>query len=106
MTDPTDIELCNEVHIVGRISSPPQQRTLPSGDDIVSWRVVVTRRGGQDTLECTAWNARTRRSAASWQKGDIVEVDGAIRRRFWRTPSGTPASRYDIEVAKARRLSR
>lgn len=106
MAQASEIEHCNEVHLVGRISAPPVPRTLPSGDEIVSWRVVVARADGQDTLECTAWSARARRAAAGWQKDDIVEVEGALRRRFWRTPGGAPASRYDIEVARARRVAR
>jgi len=35
-----------------------------------------------------------RRSALRWVQGDVVEVTGALRRRFWRTPAGTAASRY------------
>ncbi len=81
---------------------------MPSGDQAVVWRVVVNRpvpaaRVRVDTLACVAWKAGTRRSALSWQAGDTVEIDGALRRRFWRTPGG-PASRYEVEVAKARRI--
>jgi len=39
-----------------------------------------------------------------WRAGDIIEIDGALRRRFWRTPGG-PVSRYEVEVRKARRLT-
>jgi single-strand DNA-binding protein len=102
----------NEVRLVGRVSGPPEERQLPSGDLLVSFRVVVERdpvavaagwsRARVDTLDCVAWAARARRTVTSWQPGDLVEIDGAIRRRFRRTPAG-PTSRVEIEVARGRR---
>ena len=105
----TDIphEHRNEVVLVGRITSPPAQRLLPSGDPICSWRITVDRRGesGFDVVDCTAWTARNRKSAAAWGKGDVVEVTGALRRRFYRAGGGV-ASACDVEVHTARRLHR
>jgi single-strand DNA-binding protein len=103
----------NEVTIAGRLAAAPEPRELPSGDVVVIWRVVVERDGPPvtgrphlDTLECAAWSARLRRTALSWQAGDIVEVHGALRRRFWRSPGAAVSSRYEIEAAGARRLAR
>jgi single-strand DNA-binding protein len=108
---------CNEVRLVGRVSGEPEERELPSGDLLVSWRVVVDRapprrpaREGVrvptiDTLDCVAWTAATRRTARSLQAGDVVEVSGALRKRFWRSGGG-PASRTEIEAEVVRRLQR
>lgn len=101
-------EHTNAVHLVGRLAAAAEVREMPSGDQAVVWRLVVDRptpdaRGKVDTLACVAWQAGPRRSALSWHAGDTVEIDGALRRRFWRTPGG-PASRYEVEVLKARRL--
>jgi single-strand DNA-binding protein len=106
---------CNEVHLVGRLAAVPQERTLPSGEVLALWRVVVDRPAGSapagvrvptvDALECVTRRAVLRRTAAGWAPGDVVEVEGALRRRFWRSPTG-PASRYEVEVRRARRLSR
>jgi single-strand DNA-binding protein len=96
----------NEVTLVGRVSADPEVRVLPSGDEITVWRLVVARgveAAGQDTLDCSAWSARTRKTAASWSAGDVVEVQGALRRRFWRTPASL-ASRCEVEVSRARRV--
>jgi len=101
----------NEVLLVGRLSAAPETRVLPSGDEITTWRLVVTRddvvegRPGQDTLDCTAWTGRARKAAGAWDAGDVVEVEGALRRRFWKTPASL-ASRCEIEVSRARRVAK
>jgi len=109
----------NEVVLVGRVSAAPVERELPSGDVLLTWRVVVDRpleSGAKrpireserrtptvDALECVARVAGVRRTVASWSEGDVVYVEGAIRRRFWRGPGGL-SSRHEIEVRTARRL--
>ena len=104
MTD-TAIEHRNEVVLVGRITSPAAERVLPSGDTITSWRITVDRDGdGRDVVDCTAWTARIQRSALAWQKGDVVEVSGAIRRRFWRAGAGL-GSATEVEVHTAKRVT-
>jgi single-strand DNA-binding protein len=101
----------NEVLLVGRVSAEPEVRVLPSGDEITTWRLIVARddvpdgRPGQDTIDCTAWSIRTRRSASTWVAGDVVEVEGALRRRFWKTPAAL-ASRCEVEVSRVRRVAK
>ena len=101
----------NEVRLVGRVAAEPVARTMPSGDALVSFRLVVDRapngRSKQlvDALECVAWSARVRRSVVRWQAGDVVEVTGCVRRRFFRSAGGA-ASRVEIEVVSARIRSR
>ena len=106
----------NEVLLVGRVSGVPEQRELPSGDSIVAWRVVVDRvpvrprpegvRGPSvDTFDCVAWAAALRRTARGLADGYVVEREGALRRRFWRSGAGA-ASRCELEVSRIRRLRR
>jgi single-strand DNA-binding protein len=108
------LEHRNEVHLVGRVSADPALLTLPSGDSVVSVRLVVERprpaagrgRGQQvDTLACAGWAPALRRTMLRWNPGDVVEVDGCLRRRFWRA-EGVPQSRYEVELSAARRLAR
>lgn len=104
------VETANEVRLVGRISQPAQGRVLPSGDRVTGFRVVVPRparasRPGSDSLACSAWTARTRRTVERWQVGDWVELEGAIRSRFYRGETG-PASIVEIEVDRARLIRR
>jgi single-strand DNA-binding protein len=107
----------NSVVLIGRIADAAADRTLPSGDVLVTWRVVVRRpspsrampdsvRGTTvDTINCASWRADVRRAAGGWSKGDLVRIEGSLRRRFWRTAAGT-ASRCEVEVTRVRRLAR
>lgn len=116
--DPEAVPHRNSILLTGRLADVPEERTLPSGDVIVSFRLVVARDAVRrdklrpdrpvvtvDTLECTGWRADVRRTARTWQAGDVIEVNGALRRRFFRAGPAA-ASRYSVEVAKAKRLSR
>ncbi|MDP3969212.1 MAG: single-stranded DNA-binding protein [Nocardioides sp.] len=103
----------NEVRVRGRVASAPQARTLPSGDELWTFRLVVPRSPQQprtdgrraarsDWMTCTVWTARCRRAVSRWSEGDEVEVEGALRRRHYRTPTGA-TSVLEVEVAAARR---
>ena len=101
----------NEVRLVGRLSRDPEERVLPSGDAVWTFRLVVPRpEGGRsrqsvDTLECAVWGGRVRGSVATWAADDVVEVTGSLRRRFFATGGGR-ASRVEIEVASGRLVRR
>ena len=114
------VETVNEVVLVGRVAAAASGKTLPSGDELMTWRLVVDRpptdrtssssaTAGRavtiDTVDCVAWRAGVRRAAGAWVAGDVVRVEGSLRRRFWRSPTG-PASRYEVEARTVRRLAR
>lgn len=104
----------NEVHLVGRLAAAPVRRELPSGDVLTSFRLVVARdrprRGGTtrtptiDALDCAAWRKDVQRMLDRLDPGDVVEVHGSLRRRFWRGAAG-PVSRSEVEVLRLRRSS-
>jgi single-strand DNA-binding protein len=92
----------NEVRLHGRWQGT-DERELPSGDVVVTGRVVVRRpEGGVDALDCAVWASALRRKVLRWPEGAQVEVCGSLRRRFFRTPAGA-ASRYEVQVAQIRR---
>ena len=101
----------NDVLLRGRLSAPAEVRTLPSGDALVTFRLVVRRpeprvRGQSvDVLTCITYDRALQRRAALWQPGDVVEVEGALQRRFWRTSSGT-ASVCEVNCRKGRKVPR
>jgi single-strand DNA-binding protein len=99
----------NTVCLLGRLAADPEPRDLPSGDRLLTFRVVVDRAGTGDnrrrqvdTIDCAAWSGRVQRTVGSWSAGDIVSVEGHLRRRFRRSVAGA-ISRVEVEVTKARR---
>jgi single-strand DNA-binding protein len=102
----------NEVVLVGRLSAPAQEQVLPSGSELWKFRVIVGRppspasRATVDTLDCVVWERRPARSVARWRSGDVVEVKGSLRRRFFAPAGGGRASRCEVEVASARLIRR
>jgi single-strand DNA-binding protein len=99
----------NAVSLCGRLAAEPETRELPSGDLLLTFRVVVDRpprpgdrRRQVDAIDCAAWSARVQRSVRAWSAGDVVSVEGHLRRRFRRGEAGS-TSRVEVEVTRARR---
>jgi single-strand DNA-binding protein len=98
----------NRVHLAGRVSADPETRVLPSGDEIVSFRLIVRRgpaarrRSKQvvDTIECAAWSSAMRRTVSRLEAGAEVEVTGQLRRRF----SRGAISFVSVDVDSCKRL--
>ena len=113
-TDDSPPEHVNEVRLVGRLAVEPSRRELPSGDVLVSFRLVVARSPDRrrrteraptvDTLDCAAWRRDVQRVVSRLVPGDVVEVEGSLRRRFWRVGAGA-ASRSEVEVTRVRRVA-
>ena len=105
----------NEVRLRGRLAVTPEPRELPSGDVVATFRLIVDRpakavssSGSKvrvDTIDCAVFRADVRRRILRWQPGDVVEVEGSVRRRFFRA-GGAAASRYEVEVANATRVTK
>lgn len=104
----------NEVRLVGRVSGEPAVRELPSGDELVHFRLVVPRparrgaggrqrSGAVDTIDVACWGSRVRRAAARLPDGQGVEVVGGLHRRFFASAGGR-ASRYEVEALSLRRV--
>ena len=104
--DDTELDYSlNDLLLRGRVSAPAIEKELPSGDKVVEFRLIVSRaeRGGVDTLDVAAWSSKVRRSALTLKEGELVEITGAIHRRFWSGPAGV-ASRWQVEAAEISRL--
>jgi single-strand DNA-binding protein len=111
---PADEEFVNHVTLCGRVSHVGEVRELPSGDRVHAWRLVVPRTGGAgagsgakqrsqpDVIDVSCWSAATRRATSRLVEGDLVQVEGALRRRFFRGAGGV-ASRYEVEALLVRR---
>ena len=101
----------NSVHLTGRVSAAPETKTLPSGDEVVSFRLIVRRspaarrRSKQvvDTIECSAWTAALRRSVLRLEPGTEVTLSGELRRRFSRGGAGA-ISWVTVDVDTCRKV--
>ena len=89
----------NTVYLTGRVSGEPVEKSLPSGDMVVEFRVVVERddREGVDTLDIASWKTNLRKRAIKFQDQDWVSIEGVIRRRFWKAGNSI-ASRWQVEA--------
>jgi single-strand DNA-binding protein len=110
--DPRAAEV-NDVTLVGRMSQPAEEQLLPSGTELWKFRVIVgrppesrTSRVTVDALDCVVWAKRPARSVSSWRAGDLVEVRGSLRRRFFAPAGGGRVSRCEVEVVGARLIRR
>src|SRR4051812_39820380 len=99
----------NQVFLRGVLAAEAQIRSLPSGDELCSFRLTVQRPRGSygrarvDSIECATTRAGPRKTALRSLPGETLEITGSLRRRFWRTGSGAPASRYEVDVVSARK---
>ncbi|MGH3457087.1 single-stranded DNA-binding protein [Aeromicrobium sp.] len=112
MNPDTSTAIANAVRLTGRVSAAPDARLLPSGDEVVSFRLIVPRSAAArrrskqlvDTIECSAWTARLRRSVRRLEADDAVTVTGELRRRFSRGAHG-PTSWVSVELETCERTA-
>ena len=81
----------------GHLTRPPERRTLPSGEELVSYDLGVTGPGDRVESVPVAWPSPPS-SAADLGEGDAVLVVGRVRRRFFRT-GGATQSRTELVAA-------
>ena len=92
----------NEVVLLGRVSSIQGERELPSGDKVSEFRIVVSRGSRKtqiDVIDIAAWKAPLRKRLKSLKVDNWVQVEGALRRRFWQGSNGV-SNRWQVECEK------
>ena len=107
----TQSDYLNEVSLVGRLSGEPTEKSLPSGDKVVEFRIVIPRAGKPskskkglvDTIDVAAWSPVNRKIALKLDENTWISVNGAIRRRFWQSPTGL-ASRWQVEASEIKSI--
>lgn len=95
----------NHCTFEGRLSAEPELRSLPSGDTLVTFRIIVEREraAGVDTIDCQVDTIALRRRVSRLEPGVRLHVEGRLQRRFFRTPAGI-SSRYAVHVTSLRRI--
>ncbi len=91
----------NLVYLRGVLASPPGPS--PSADTDTMWALHVPagagKRGG-DRFDCRVANPEIVASCSDWAVGAVVEVQGSLRRRFFRA-GGATVSKVEIAVTSA-----
>ncbi len=98
----------NEVRLVGRLGSTIAERELPSGALLTSFSVIVDRSAREihgrtkvDTIACQTTRPSIAARAHKAIPGQMVEVVGSLRRRFWRAGASL-ASATEVDVVRLR----
>src|SRR5918912_1356991 len=83
----------NRVELVGWIGAEPEQRFIPSGTAVCSFRVATKRPAGRnesgermfdtDWTTVEAWEKLAERCAQSLHKGSRVRIIGSLHTRSW-----------------------
>lgn len=100
------MEHVNEIVLVGRLSGEPEWRALPDDRQVAVWRLIVEHQDARspqdsiDTIRCVSYDPVIQSDVRTWSHGDVIEVRGALRHRFWRGPAG-PRGLYEVEAANA-----
>lgn len=100
----------NQVMLVGKLSGAPEEKTLPSGDTLLSWRLVIRRKPGRrrsspvDSLPCVTFDQDTADAVLAMRSGDYMEVEGSLRCRIFGPPKAK-IWRYDVEANAARPIA-
>jgi single-strand DNA-binding protein len=85
--------MMNVVALAGKLSRPAAERVLPSGDRLVNLEVTVAGPGGNESVP-VVWPDPPP-SASALDVDQEVTVVGRVRRRFFRTVTGT-GSRTEV----------
>ncbi|MFI6315871.1 single-stranded DNA-binding protein [Nonomuraea sp. NPDC050556] len=90
--------------LVGKLSDKPEEKTLPSGDTLVSWRLIVRRNPSRprgalvDVLPCVTFEPGAADVLRSIKPRDQMQVSGELRCRIFGPPQGK-TWRYQVEVS-------
>lgn len=101
----------NEVLLGGELIARGEVRTRPDGVQVTAFRLVVrsAKGGGRaspaERIDCVAVRAAVRTRVSTLAPGDLIELGGTLRHRYWRGVSGL-SSRYEVEADRVRLLRR
>lgn len=103
----------SEVTVVGRLGARVDERELPSGDVVTVFTVIVDRKErspstgqakGVDAIACQTFRPAVARRVGTLDAGQWVRVEGALRRRFWRSGAGL-GSAMEVDVRRIQRVT-
>lgn len=107
----------NVVILRGNLTRDPELRTVTTGDkqtSVVSFTVAVSKdftraNGSKDKIvsyiQCEAWDSGAEVIGSSFQKGDLVMVEGSLRNDSWEK-DGVKHSTLKVRVNNFAKITR
>ena len=107
----------NKAFLYGNLTRDPELRTVNTGDkqtSVVSFTVAVSKdftraNGTKDKivsyLQCEAWDSGAEIIGSSFQKGDLVMVEGTLRNDSWEK-DGVKHSTLKVRVNNFSKITR
>ena len=88
----------NSINITGRLTTDPEQRTLPGGESVCKLRLAVdglAPKGETGYVNVSCFGKPGQAAARVLSKGWLVAVEGRLAYREWDTDAG---KRHDYEI--------
>jgi single-strand DNA-binding protein len=98
--NPAQLDPVNAVVLAGTIVEPGEAKQIAGGTEVVRWTLKVPRgseRTGSDLIDCIALEPVLQQRALAWAVGTPLTVEGALRRRFFRS-AGRTTTRVEVEA--------
>jgi single-strand DNA-binding protein len=100
--------MINRVILIGRLTKNPEVRFLPSGMQVTSFSIAVSRKfrdkGGNWQEEVSFFDiecfGKLAEKVAQLGKGYQVNIEGSLRQEKWQTPTGEKRSKVKIVANK------
>lgn len=89
----------NRVILMGRLTTEPTMKTLPSQHTVSNFTIATDRKYQKETtdfISCIAWNKTAEFICRYFGKGQMIAVEGELQTRTWEDGNGK--KRYATEV--------
>ena len=92
----------NLVVLTGRLTADPELKTTPTGVNVTSFSIAVSRRyrSGEETqadfINIVAWRQTAEFITKYFKKGSMIGIEGSIQTRMWEDKAGQ--KRKSVEI--------
>lgn len=89
----------NSINLVGRLTTDPAERELPSGQKVCNLRLAVDGLApGRETgyIDVATFGKPGEAAARTLTKGWLVGVEGRLEHRTWQAEDGTNRHTYQV----------
>lgn len=91
--------MLNIVNLQGRLAADPELHTTPTGVEVTSFRIGVTRdynRNQTDWINIVAWRKTAEFICKYFSKGSMILLQGSIQSRSYKDKNGNNRTAHEI----------